>query len=156
MQIQVLNVSELTEKLKMQLEEWPALHDNSVRVERAAAINKTPDRTPWVGIYRQNQSFEARTLGMGTTGFRRHNITLALVLQEASSKSGEDCERRLEKLVSEVVSAICSDESIRGSALAISPDPMSLTYASYQVDDNNFFQEAVLLFTVVTNVSVTG
>ena len=150
--IQVLNVTEITKKLQAQLLEWPALMDINVRVERAAPINKSRDKCPWVGIYRQGQIFESRTLGLGS-GYRRHNITFALVLQEASSKSGEACEERLETLTSEVVSAICSDESIRGTVLALAQDPFQLNYSSYQVEENSFFQEAVLMFTVTTNVN---
>lgn len=154
-QIQAKNVSEICEKLKRQLEEWPALMDIRTRVERAAPINKDTNRCPWVGIYRQTQAFTPRALGLGS-GYRRHNITLALVVQEASLKSGQDCEERMERLISEVVSAICSDESIGGSVLALTEDPIAVSYSSYEVEQNNFYQEAVLLVTVTTNVSATN
>lgn len=150
--IQVKNVSELCEKLKEQLQEWPYMADEEVTIERAEPVNKSSDRCPWIGIYRQQQTLETRTLGLGT-GYRRHNITLALVMQEASNRSGQACEEKLERLVSEAISAICSDESIRGSVIALDPSPFVLTYSSYQVEENSFFQETVFTFTVQTNVN---
>jgi hypothetical protein len=150
--IKALNVSTVAEALQQQLQEWPYMAANNVKVTRAAVLNKSQSDCPWIGIYRQGQSFEPRTLGLGN-GYRRQNITFALVLQASSLKGGEDCELLMESLLSEAVSAICSDESIRGTCDCLSPDPFNITYSSYSAEGTSFYQEAVLIFTVVTNVT---
>jgi hypothetical protein len=151
--ITVLNVSTVVEKLKAQIDEWPGL-EGKVSCQRAAPINQSLTQTPWVGIYRQQQTLEPRTLGYGA-GYRRHNISFAVVMQESSLRSGEDCELKMEKLISEVCSAICSDESLRGTVDMLGPEPFLVTYSSYRVEGNSFFQEAVLQFSVVTNVTAS-
>ncbi len=153
MNIIVKNVSEVIEKLKNQIDEWPGL-EGKVSCQRAEPINQSAAKTPWVGIYRQQQTLEPRTLGFGA-GYRRHNIGLVVVMQESSLRSGKECEEKMEKLISEVCSAICSDESLRGSVDMLGPEPFVVTYSSYRVEGNSFFQEAVLQFNVVTNVTAS-
>jgi len=151
--IQPINISDICIKLQDQITEWPAL-EGRVKVTRGEPINKQMEKCPWAGIYRQQQTFEPRTLGLGS-GYRRQRITLAVVLQESSTKSGQDCEVKMEKLISETVAALASDESIRGTVLAFGEEPFNVIYSSYRVEENSFFQEAVLTFTVVTNVNAT-
>jgi hypothetical protein len=150
--IQPINVSDVCTALQAQLQEWPGL-EGRPKVERGEPAPEQPEKCPWIGIYRVQQVFEPRTLGLGG-GYRRQRITLAVVMRESASR-GQDCEVKMEKLVSETVAAICSDESVRGTVLAFGEEPFNLSYSSYSVQQNSFFQEAVLTFTVVTNVNAT-
>ena len=152
MTVRVLNTKALTNALKVQLEQWPKLADAGVTVESNMPINATTSRCPWIGIYQVSQNLPSKTLGMGS-GFRRHRIQIALVLNESSMVSGEECEENMELLVSETLSALLSDYSI-GGVVDVIDDQISVTYSSYRIEGNSFFKEAVIQFGVVTTVLV--
>ena len=148
----VLNTQTLTAALKLQLEQWPQLADERVLVESNTPINLDAGRCPWVGVYQVGQSLPPRALGT-TGGFRRHRIQLAVVVTQSSATSGEECEARMEATLSEVLSAILSDPSVRGVVDMID-EQVEVTYSSYRVEGNSYFKEAVVQFAALTTVAV--
>lgn len=150
--VSMIDTSTITERLRLQLFQWPALADTGARVESNEPINEDTNRCPWIGLYQVRQSFPLRTLGV-STGFRRHNITLAIVLTASSIVSGRDCELRMEALVKGVMDALLSDVSIGGTVDVID-DQIDITYSQYRQVNNIFFKEAVIQFTAVTQVTV--
>jgi hypothetical protein len=150
--IQSLNDAAVMDALALMLKSWPALSDSDVTVEQAEPINESPERCPWIGLYRSRQVLEPRTLGMGS-GYRNQFLTIVLVLTEQSADSGIDCSRRLSALVQSVTSAICTDQSIGGTVANI--DEIDVVYADYTRDGAAFLQRAVVSITTVTPVSAT-
>lgn len=147
--IQTINVGEVTKALEAWLKSWPGLLDIQATIERSEPVNESPDRCPWVGIYRARAGFPQRALGLGS-GYRRQEVSLVLVLTESSTDSGEDCEDRLEALVQAVTSALCNNESISGTVNTLAE--IDVTYTDYTAVGANFFQQAVVSVTASTNV----
>jgi hypothetical protein len=150
--IRTINVSTITKAVQDMLREAPPYSQGELTVERGQPLNKVPARCPWVGVYRQSVSFESRALGLGA-GYRRQRVELALVLKARSAVSGEDCEEALEALLQNVESVLLSDPSLRGNVDVI--DTFSVRYSDYVNEGNAFFQEAVLQFAALVNVSAT-
>lgn len=152
--VRVINTSDVTERLRLQLAQWPALADAGTRVESNEPINEDTNRCPWIGIYQLRQTFPIRTIGRGS-GFRRHQIAFAVVLTASSVVSGRDCELRMEALVTGAMDALLSDTSIGGSVDVID-DVIEITYSQYRQVNSIYFKEAVIQFTAVAQVTING
>lgn len=142
------NVAEITEATRAMLEDALAVrYGSAANVERAGEPNESPDRCPWVGVYRTRLSLPPRTLGAGS-GFRTQRVTLVMVMNETSTETGAVCEDRLEALVQCVLSALCTDQSLRGTVLTL--EDIDIAYSTYTAVGNAFFQEAVVTVTAIT------
>lgn len=137
----------ITAALVAWLQSWPALVDLQASIEDSEAVNQSPEKCPWVGVYHSRTSLVPRTLGMGT-GYRQQRVTVALLMNAASSDSGVDCKVRLGELVKAVTSALCSNESISGTVDAL--EDIEVVKSNYAQVGNAYFQEAVVTLTAVT------
>jgi hypothetical protein len=151
--ITVLDTSEVTGALVDLIAQFPAVDDLGARVVSNAPVNEDGGQCPWVGVYQTRQEFVLRTLGAGP-GFRMHRVSLAVVLTESSLLTGRDCERKLERLLAAVLSAILSDPSLRGTLL-VTQDPFSITYSNFRDEGGAYFKQAVIQFTAESPVTVT-
>lgn len=145
-----VNVSEITRSVYEILRDDPTIGGAGVLIERSGEIQKVPTVSGWVGIYRDSVSYPPRTLGLGT-GYRNQLIRLFLLLHESDPTSGEECEDRLESLLQRVVSALLSNESLKGTVDTL--DEFSVVQQSYDKQDNMFFQYARINFTGIIPVS---
>jgi len=150
MSIRTTNTSTITTAVQTLLRAALPYAQGELIVERAEPINAVPGRCPWVGIYRQSVRAVPRTLGL-SSGYRRQEVSLALVMTESSSQSGELCEEKLEELVQNVLSAVLSDESLLGTVDSLGD--VHTIYRDYRKEGNSYFQEAVIQFTALVNVT---
>lgn len=145
-----VNVAIVTEALVQQLSEWAALA--AVTVLRADKLNETPGRCPWLGVYRDNVEYAIGPLGFGS-GFRNQRIALVVVAQAAGS-SGANCEDALEALLREVVGALLTDVTLRGTVRVI--EELTVRYADYrEVAGGSYMQTAAVYLTAVVPVSIS-
>lgn len=89
-----------------------------IDVVRSGLLNVDPSKCPWVGIYRSNSQFEARTLGFGP-GARRQLTEIVLVCQEVDDDSGAEAEDAHEALVATVLDVLFSDTTLAGTVKTI-------------------------------------
>ena len=150
--IYVTDVHEVTEAIEKTLREDAALTELALEVEVGEQINEDPNRCPWAGVYRQGIRYPSRTLGAGS-GYRQQRIALVLVLQHANLNSGRECSRQLEDLIKKAMSAILSDESLRGKVDIL--DEVEVSYTNYNFDKENgyFMQTAAAQFVGLVNVT---
>ncbi len=141
------NLAHVTQAIVDQLKTWDALADMAVPIERSERVPDDPSRTPWIGVYRIGVSYgEApRAMGFGH-GMRRWTANFAIVVQEADQSSGAECEDRIERLLSEIASALLSDPSLGGRADVL--ESFSIDY-EFVPTNSGFFQQAVLRFAAV-------
>lgn len=152
MTIYVTDVHEVTEAIEQTLKENVDLIEIGLEVEIGEQINEDPNRCPWVGVYRQGIRYPSRALGAGS-GYRQQRIALVLVLQHANLNSGSECSRQLEDLIKKVMSAVLSDESLRGKVDIL--DEVEVSYTNYNFDKENgfFMQTAAVQFVGLVNVT---
>lgn len=149
--IQTIDDNTVTTALVERFRAWQALVDMEATIDDAEPVNESPERCPWVGVYHSRTSLVPRTLGLGS-GYRNQRITIAIGMSAASSDSGADCKARLGALVQAVTSALCSDESISGTVMAL--EDIDVVKSNYAQVGASFFQEAVLTVTAVVPVNV--
>lgn len=149
MTIRPINVAELTESLRAQIDDAPGME--SVTVERSEAPPDDPSQCPRVGVYRARLQFPSRTLGMGT-GFRGQRADL-LVMAVETGRTGAECEDALELLVRNVIAAILNDTSIGGMVQNV--DDLEVRYDDYaRTSAGVYMQRAVIMLTAVGMVQV--
>lgn len=145
-----VNVAEITRSVYELLRDDPKVGGAGVLIERSGEICKIPTLHGWVGIYREGVDYPPRTLGRGP-GYRNQMIRLFLWLHETDPSSGEECEERLEILQQNVISALLSDETLKGTVETL--DEFMVRQESYDKQDNMFFQYARINFTGIIPVS---
>lgn len=146
-----INVATVTDALMALLKDWPALEN--VNVLRSEEINETPGECPWVGVYRENVDYPIRTIGFGS-GMRDQKISLVIVAQESDGESGQKCEDRLESLLKEIIAAILTDVTIRGSVRVI--EDVKVRYEDYRKTGSSYMQTAAVYLTASTVVLAGG
>lgn len=152
MTIQPLSVSAITQAVERVL--LRDLTMEGVTVERSTEVNSTPAYCPWVGVYRAESQFPARTLGV-STGYRTQRTQVLLILQETDASSGAACEDRLNELVSKVVAVLLSDTTLGGVVNTL--EEFTVRYPDYRrVDDDSYLQTAMLFFTAINPVVIGG
>lgn len=144
----MIDAAKVSKALYEQLTNSPELNADwpGIIIDRSEFVNESPDRTPWVGIYRQGKNYAPRTLGRHAASWNGQ-VTVMVLVQYAAYQSGEDTEDRLEKLMESVESAIVADTTIGGTLEMM--NEMSVQY-SYQIPDgvhNVFFQNATIEIT---------
>lgn len=148
-----INSATVAEAVRKLLENWQALVDLGVRVDRSERINTDPAKTPWAGVYVVGEDYPSRTLGAGS-GYRMQQIGLTVVLQASSSTSGADCQDKLEQMKQAVISALLTDQSCGNTVTVI--DKFSVRYAQYmQQAGQPAFQSAIINFTGLVPVNAS-
>ena len=149
--IQPVSVSVVTQAVERILSADHRLAEATVT--RSAEMNEDPGRCPWLGVYRSDCQFPSRTLGLGQ-GYRGQRIQIMILAQESDGGSGAACEDRLNALVDNAVSALLTDSTLGGAVLGI--DDFSVRYPDYRrVNDNEFMQTAMIVFTAMAHVGGT-
>jgi len=101
----MINVSEITAELltvlKADADVSAALGKN---IFRNVYINENPNRTPWLGVYRNTLKYDPYTLG-GSNNWKGR-VGVRLVVQYSSMKDGEDAENKHEALIHKVLTAV--------------------------------------------------
>lgn len=141
-----VNVAEITEALRAQIDDAPGIEDATV--ERAEALPTSASRCPWVGVYRTRAQLPVRTLGVGS-GFRGHTIELAAVCLERGA-TGAECEDRVEMLVQSVLAAILNDTTLGGRVLTL--DEIEVRYESYDKSEGHYMQRVAVYLSALTQV----
>lgn len=142
-----INVATISAKIVDILRDHEGLQDATV--ERSEEVNEIPGRCPWVCVYRAGVDYPSRTLGLGT-GYRLQRIEFIVYAQHADGTSPDECEDRLEALVVNVISALLSDPTLRGTVATI--DEFSVRYVDYDRSEAGYMQTAAIYFTAVTSV----
>jgi hypothetical protein len=148
--INALNVSDQAAAIKTQLEAFPELTQVPVTVSEDR--NLDPNGCPWIGIYRLGTQFVQRTLGYGS-GMRDQRTRFLVLVQQSDHSGGEACSAALDELLQNVISALLSDTSLRGSTGTI--DEFEVDYVSYDRSSNVYMQTAALQFVAVGNTIAT-
>lgn len=145
-----VNAASVSKAIVSLLSEDNDIAASGASVSRSDVINETPSLCPWIGVYRALVQFEPRTLGAGS-GAMVQLVDMVVVVQQSDGTSGEQCEDRLESLISSVCSVLLSDTSAKGTVHAMRE--MSVSYEDYKLAGDNFMQTAVIRATYETRVS---
>lgn len=146
----MLNFSEITEALEGQIESYLAglASPSATRyfVKRSEYINHNKDKTPWIGIYRGNLSYEPRSIGNSLCNWRAIP-RVRVVVQGASTRSGEEAENHCENYTQEVLEAILSDYTIGGTVETITGFDIESTF-DRESSKRTFFHMNIITVTL--------
>jgi len=104
-------------------------------------VNEDVNRTPWIGVYKGGASFEPRTIGYQSF---EADISMRVLVQATSLKSGNDCSVLLDDYVSMVLKAIRKDLTLSQTVDIITR--MSVEYSYTETDRSTlYFQMASII-----------
>lgn len=152
--ISSLDTFSVLESLASMLKAFPSLIDLQGSFDIGEEVNQNPDKAPWAGIYEIGGNFPSRTLGFGN-GFRRQELSIAVVVQNVSRTSGSQCLKGLTAFRKAIVDCILSDTCLGGKMDVIDGFQVFLTSPVKQGSQATF-QSAVIQFTAVSNVGASG
>lgn len=108
-------------------------------IDLGTHLNMDADRAPWVGVFRNGLNYSPRSLG----GQWQLSGKILVVCQAVDYKSGERCRNTLKTLVTAVITAIVSDETINDTVDIISN--ISVEYVFKQDERETLhFQSALI------------
>jgi hypothetical protein len=147
--VKPVNVSEILSAVEAILTNDPGT--TTYNLTRGELVNKAPAQCPWIGLYRESVEYPIRILG-NAGGSRYQNVSLIIVVQESHIQSGSACEQLLEDALQNVLSALFSDTTLRGTCDTI--DAVGVRYQSYEIENGTYMQTAAIYFTAVTRVTL--
>ena len=109
----MIDISKLTENLYGQIKSNASIISDGVKVSVGEYVNMNENNAPWVGIYKGNVDYEPRSMGKHAASWGG-TLTVKVVIQEYHGKSGFECEKRLGKLVNNIMNAVWADPTIGG------------------------------------------
>lgn len=149
-----LNNSKVTAAIHEMLKKDPTLSELKFHITRAEMINQDYTRVPWIGIYKGDTQYEARTLGAGS-GIRNFLATSKpqIIVQAYSHVSGIRTEELLEEYIEEVFRVIDADRTIQGTVSMINGYTIENEYWTNNVREGVqenvfFFQQATITLEV--------
>jgi hypothetical protein len=113
----MIHVNSVTAALHGLLTADPVLVASGFTVEEGEAFNHDLNLTPWVGIYHGTLGIDPRTLG-GAQPWEGQ-LELAIYVQEASMRSGQEATRRLSQAQAAVLGALNADRTLGGAVLML-------------------------------------
>lgn len=139
------NTSDSTKALTAMLRDDPVVSDLASVISRAGVINRNPDKTPWMGVYKGPTQYQPRTLGPNTQNWNV-SVSLRVVLQVHSHDS-EKAEEQLEELIEHVVRVTFADPTLDGTVMHV---------LGYTVDYGFIEDEDATAFFQMANVTITA
>lgn len=149
--INTLDVSLLTIAIEAILTESTRTALNGVLVQRSEEIPTEPPDGGWIGIYRNDDRFVPRTLGVAS-GFRQQESDLVCLLQACDLSSGANCEIRLEAMLQATISELLTDTSLRNTVANLGA--ITARRDRYEKLGDCFVQYAAIFLTAIRNVEV--
>ena len=151
-----INTGVIMDAVLTQLRNDPGVQAiDGLALTRGEWINNDPGRCPWAGLYCIGEDYAPRALGFAS-GYREQHITLALVLQESSRSSGQDCQDKLEALKQAAMGAILTDPTLSGSVAMLMPK-LAAVYMNAKAQGNTdpYFQTVVVQFAGIAQTAVS-
>lgn len=145
----MINAATITASLQDTLRADPTLAGlgfQSGRILRGDIVNKNPNVTPWLGIFRTGIDYAPGSLGRGNPDAWDGTITLRLLVQASHMRSGAECEDRLESYIKAALDAVWTDPT--WSNVVDMVTRINVKY-SYKEDDEStiYFQWALVTIT---------
>lgn len=141
----MINFKDLTKALEEQVKNYNTSAQPYIIV-RNKSENKDPSiaANGWVGIYRDSLNYEPHSTG--DTPWLAEPI-IRIEIQSASFSNEEDCEKRLDDIVTFVMEALESDRTISGNVAMIT---------GYSIEyDDNFMTEQIQTFFQFATITIT-
>ncbi len=139
----MIDTHAISKALRDQIRDYGPVNDLDPVIALGDYVNTDPSRTPWIGVYRDEAEHEPHTLGHNQW---RSTVKNKIVIQEATSESGERCQELLDNLLKEVSAAILDDLTIGGSVLHTSLASVQFTYIETD-RESLFYQGAIITIT---------
>jgi len=116
------------------------------RILRGDVVNKNPNNTPWLGIFRTKVAYAPGSLGRGNPDAWDGTITIRLLIQASHLHDAAACEDRLESYIKAALDSIWSDPT--WSNVVDMVTGIDVEY-SYREDDEStiYFQWALVTIT---------
>ena len=103
----MINQNKILEKAIELLEDYP---DTSATViQQSSPINQNVNRSPWIGVYPNDEEFTPGRLGSIDAWDR--NISFRIVVQRVYGKAGSSGEEAISQLIQHVMTAIMENTS---------------------------------------------
>lgn len=142
-----VNVYDVCDAVRTMMMDDPDFEEATVTL--GEVINEDVNACPWLGIYRTGVVYPSRTAGVGA-GYRRNNVGLLIMAQEMAT-DGDECAKKLEALIQNVVRVLMNDESLKGNVDVL--DGLEVVYERYGLVQDAYMQTALIHFVGVRNVS---
>lgn len=137
-----VNLSSIAQQIETVLRN--DLRTSSASILRSETVNNDPQQAVkgWIGIYRSDIKYDARTLGRGGRNYRSE-FTIYLVCQITSLDTGADAEERLEELIQNILEVVLDNPTIRNSIGMLNAFDVTYSYNRTK-EESAYFQEAVI------------
>ncbi len=142
----MLEVNNPISKLVEQLQDNVDLTNIGFFISQGETVNENLNYTPWLGVYIQDVNHNPDTLGTTQRSWKG-SISLILVVQATSLKSGADCSSILESYIKKVVGAVINDTTFGNSIDMINKLKVSYSYKNTD-SESLYFQEAFITLEV--------
>lgn len=136
----MINLNTVSRALFDQISAYQPVKDFDPILCHGEFVGVDPNKTPWIGVFRDSIRHTPRTLGHNQWQSR---MVFNVVVQAASLKDGEDCQILLDSYVREVTAAILSDLTFGGVV-----DMTTLAEVQYnyvETDRESFFYQSAII-----------
>lgn len=121
----MINTHTVVKAIRDQIRDYAGVKELKPNILLGEFINTDPSRTPYIGVYRNEVEHEPWTVGHTQWRSRLEN---KIILQEATTESGEACQEKLDLLLQRVSSAILNDITFGGAVLHTDLATVQFTY----------------------------
>ena len=136
----MINLNTVSKALFDQIAAYQPVKDFDPILCHGEFVGVDPNKTPWIGVFRDSIRHAPRTLGHNQW---RSEMTFKIVVQAASFESGEDCQILLDSYVREVTASILSDLTFSGAV-----DMTTLASVDYNYVETDreslYYQSAII------------
>ena len=139
-----LDISQLTEALRLGMATDPAIGGLGALVERSEPEPEDVPAHGWVCVFKESQDHPIVIAGAGQGG-RNHQIRLVIAIKHGDLSSGAECEDNLEGLVKAVRDFVLNSGPFGGLVDFVSE--MRVQYARYERTESKFTQTAYMFVT---------
>lgn len=108
----MINVTNITKAMHSILEDAPLLQGIK-RIVRGDTPNNDPSFTPWLGVYRRRVVYDPHSIG-GSRSWKA-NVEIALMLQVANIKSGENVEDIIEEYIQNINAVLLENKKLNNT-----------------------------------------
>lgn len=136
----MLNMSDITKAVVALIEGSPSATEYLVK--RGDYINDDPHETPWVGVYRSKLGLTPLTIGRGSKKWNG-DVSILVIAQQASMKSGDEAEDRLEAMQKIILEIIDADPTLGGTVQTVVGYDIEYTYKENE-RESIYFHEALI------------
>lgn len=137
------NIGDITEAIKVLLEDVSYFSDNNFTIERGTPPVTDPNFMPWIGIYRDSVKYNPRSLGIARVNTDTDNwsglIRVVIMVKDHEvpnlEDAGADLEDAIELHIKNILDTVVGSRTLSDNVEDIKSIEVSYTYERMDEDD---------------------